>query len=72
MVALSATRALRTCGTACTLCTLQASGEESADRAGEEVLRALTFGPEETRRPDLISYVVDVNGTRPLKGGNWF
>ena len=54
------------------LCTLHASGEESADRAGEEVLRALTFGPEETRRPDLISYVVDVNGTRPLKGGNWF
>ena len=54
------------------LCTLYASGEESADRAGEEMLRALTFGPEETRRPDLISYVVDANGTRPLKGGNWF
>ncbi len=55
-----------------TLCTLHASGEESALRAAEEILGALSFGAEETRRPNLIDYVVDENGTRSLKDGQWF
>ena len=54
------------------LCTLYASGEDSAARAEAELLGALVFGQDDVKRPDLISYVIDKDGTRPLMGGDWF